>query len=545
MSAPVRLVDRLADHLDFEAPIASVVVLEDRAMVTRKGWIPTRPGQLRLVVSPVSPLLVDKSLRASASQGRVLDIRCVRAVAPWRGGGSGPADADVAALEGAVQRARHQLELSRAAAIAAKDDLAAHHKLRRAELLDLAAAASRGEVYREAATEFALRDDEAKAAVERIAEADEQSTWRERELHDAERLAELARRSAGAEIAHLEIDCIVDSNNKDGDPGIELGIEYLVPAAAWRPFHRAELRADAIEWQQGAWIWQNSGEPWTDVELTLSAMRPSLGIEPARLLDDELEVQPKPNQVAVQSREQEIEIAGLGETGSAAPTVAGIDDGGLGLSLRPPSRCTIGSDGRPHRVALESFRSEVETALVAIPLRSPLCHVRTRFSNRAVTPILAGPVELLGEHGILGRAEIDFISAGERAELGFGSESDIRVHREQFEQPDETSLLGGWSSKTVRVVIRLSNLGLRSREVVVCDRVPVSEIEQVVITVAAPEAYLLEGERRSGDLAVPQITARSIDPHGLVTWVVPLAARGRAAVTLEYRVKSQRGVTGL
>jgi Domain of unknown function (DUF4139) len=101
----------------------------------------------------------------------------------------------------------------------------------------------------------------------------------------------------------------------------------------------------------------------------------------------------------------------------------------------------------------------------------------------------------------------------------------------------------------VRVVIRLSNLGTTPRQVTVCDRVPVSEIEQVVITVAGPEAYLLEKEqkkeKRVGQDEVPQITARAIDPNGLVTWSVPLAPRGRAAVTLEYKVKSQRGVSGI
>ena len=41
-----------------------------------------------------------------------------------------------------------------------------------------------------------------------------------------------------------------------------------------------------------------------------------------------------------------------------------------------------------------------------------------------------------------------------------------------------------------------------------------------------------------------QVTARSLDEHGLVTWAFELPPLGRRAVTLEYKVKSQRGVTG-
>lgn len=547
-----------------ELPIALVTVLEDRAMVTRRGPLPRLAGQLRLRLPEVSPLLVDKSLRATvspASSARVLDLRCVRSLAPWKvssdeAARANPANAAAATLQAAATAARLELEQARTVASIAREDLAAHVKLRRAELLALAAAATRGQVSAEAATavaaELAAHDEMARATVVRIAEADEQVAERERAVRDADALVELAGRRAGVESARLELDCL-------GDPaGGELTVEYLVPAAAWRPFHRAQLgdgsaataaaatTTEPITWEQGACIWQRTGEDWTDVELALSAERASLGVEPPALEDDLLDVHPKPSQVAVAAREQEIEHVGIGAAAAAGEAVVmGIDDGGLGLLLKPRSRATIQSDGRPHRVALETFRSEAELALIVIPLRSPLCHLRTRFDNRATTPILSGPVDLIRRSGFIGTADIDFISAGERAELGFGTESEVRVHREEHEEQEESSLLGGWTSKVVRVAIRLSNLGTTARQITVCDRVPVSEIEQVVITVAGPEAYLLAKEARPGEPKIPQTTARTIDPNGLVTWQVPLPPKGRAAVTLEYKVKSQRGVTGL
>lgn len=542
-------------HLD--APIARVTVLEDRAAVSRVAQLPPVRGQLRLVISNVSPLLVDKSLRATSPAGsRVLDVRCRRSLAPWQSGAEAGGEAaphqDAAALTAAVDRASHEVELARAQAQSARDDLAAHQALRRAELGDLSAAATRGEISREAAAELAARDDDARAYVERIADAALALGERELALRDAQELASRAAQRAGVETARLELDCLSDAG------GGELTIEYLVPAAAWRPFHRAHLiepegdsgpsgATTEVRWEQGACLWQRTGEDWTGVELALSAERASLGVEPPALEDDLLDVRPKP-QLTVSAREQEIEHVGLGEAGPAPggePTVMGVDDGGLGLLLRPAGACTVRSDGRPHRVALETFASEAETELLAIPLRSPLCHVRTRFANRASAPILAGPVDLVRRSGFIGRTDIDFVNAQEKGELGFGGEPEVRVHREQHEDQEESSLLGGWTSKVVRVAIRLSNLGTRAREVTVCDRVPVSEIEQVVIHVSGPEAYLLAKERRPGEDDVPQITARAIDPHGIVTWKVPLSPRGRAAVTLEYKVKSKSGVAGL
>jgi hypothetical protein len=39
--------------------------------------------------------------------------------------------------------------------------------------------------------------------------------------------------------------------------------------------------------------------------------------------------------------------------------------------------------------------------------------------------------------------------------------------------------------------------------------------------------------------------ARPVDSHGFVTWTVELAPLGRTAVTLEYKVRSQRNVAGV
>jgi hypothetical protein len=60
-----------------------------------------------------------------------------------------------------------------------------------------------------------------------------------------------------------------------------------------------------------------------------------------------------------------------------------------------------------------------------------------------------------------------------------------------------------------------------------------------------PDGYLLGTDDRPGGEEITQVTARSIDERGMVTWSVELPPLGRRAVTLEYRVRTQRGVAGL
>jgi uncharacterized protein (TIGR02231 family) len=281
-------------------------------------------------------------------------------------------------------------------------------------------------------------------------------------------------------------------------------------------------------------VWQATGEDWGDVELVCSLERPSLGTQPPELDDDELSTRKKPDQVVVEAREQEQQTTGLGGTG--VPQVPGIDDGGLGLRFTA-GRVNVRADGTAHRLPVGGFTGQAEQTLVAIPLRSPWVHLRAKLANAGTTPLLAGPVDLLLASGYVGRTEVGFVATGEKLHLGFGPESEVRVHRTETRERDEAGLLGGWNVQTVRVAVRLSNLGTHKREVTITERVPVSEVEQVQVQTSPPEAYKLTGEDMS--------LARTIDDHGLVTWTVALPPLGRRAVTLEYKVKSQRNVAGV
>jgi uncharacterized protein (TIGR02231 family) len=196
-------------------------------------------------------------------------------------------------------------------------------------------------------------------------------------------------------------------------------------------------------------------------------------------------------------------------------------------------------------VPVGGFSAPAQLSLVAIPLRSPWVHLRARLVNTGDTPLLAGPVDLIMASGYVGRAEIGFVAPGEKVYLGFGPEPDVRVHRAETDARDDAGLLGGWNVRTVRVAVRLSNLGAERREIVVTERVPISEVSQVDVQPSAADAYLLGEDDQPGGEEITQVPARALDERGLVTWTVALPPLGRRAVTLEYKVRMQRGVTGV
>jgi hypothetical protein len=520
------------------APIVAVTVLEDRAAVTRRGSFGLAAGQHRVTIERVAPILADKTLTATATGARVLDVRCERYLAPWRDPAAN-SDEEPAKL----RAERTQLETTRDTALArgyaARVEIDALAEVVQAALHDLAVAAARGTKAEAAGPQLAELDALEAAARARRVDAELAAHEAAQALARLDTRIARAEAEAGEDAARLVIDLVAE---QAADVVITIG--YVVPGAAWRPYHRAMLdrAAGRIEWQTTACVWQATGEDWTDAALTFSLERPSLGVEPPDLDDDELRTRRKPETVVVEAREQDQQITGLGAGGPAQ--VPGIDDGGLGLVLTA-AKATIRCDGMPHRVPVGGFATPVQLALVAIPLRSPWVHLRARLVNSGSTPLLAGPVDLIMASGYVGRAEVGFVAMGEKFYVGFGPEADVRVHRSETRERDDAGLLGGWNVQTVRVAVRLSNLGAEKREIVITERIPISEVEQVEVTPSSPDAYLLGTDDQPGGEEITQVTARAFDERGMVTWSVELQPLGRRAVTLEYRIKSQRGVAGI
>ena len=68
------------DAVSLDAKVVKVTLLEDRAMVQRTGTVTLEPGQHKLLVKDVAPVLQDLSLRAQAKGAKVVDARVRRAI---------------------------------------------------------------------------------------------------------------------------------------------------------------------------------------------------------------------------------------------------------------------------------------------------------------------------------------------------------------------------------------------------------------------------------------------------------------------------------
>jgi uncharacterized protein (TIGR02231 family) len=510
------------EPMQLRAPIVSVTVSEDRAHVLRKGEAQVTKGLTRWVIDDVAPVLVDKTLRAVADA----DVNVVEArVERQRLHAEAERQRDVAALDAEIDEKTHKdRELARARKrlemdLADVDGVITHM------LADLATDAAWGKADLSGLRVRELEEEEKKKRNDFITLAEEQRRLSE----DLARLK--ARRATHSDVATRTRARIILTLSATTATKARLQIDYVVPGACWRPHHTARATAGKLHFATDGCVWQNTGEAWEGAEILLSTERPSLGQEPPHLNDDWILTQKKQEQIVVETREREVQTAGLGAEAAMQPSsgLPGIDDGGEARILRGAAKCTIASDGRPHHVPLFAFDADTSFELVMFPALAPLAIRKSTQTNAASMPILAGPVDLVEESGYVGRTQVLFIAPGERFELGWGPDPGVRAQRTVEEVEEEPGMLSSWITRSFRVNIHLSSLDERSRRVAVREAIPVSEIEKVQVTADAKDTT---------DGVKP-------DDDGFLSWKVKLDPFGRAYVKLRYLLKRHKEVVGL
>ncbi|WP_327290532.1 mucoidy inhibitor MuiA family protein [Streptomyces sp. NBC_01198] len=518
-------------------PVTAVTCMEDRAQVERSGTVRLTAGVARLRIGPVTPLTADRSLRADVTAGdaaRVVDARVVRAYTPAP---PGEPDQDASGL----RREVHELE----------QELAGARLLRQRQESALEVIGqARTDLHRDIVQGAGGGDADPERWADRLDRVEQEAEPRIGELHKLRRrLHDLAEelREAREALAVMEaepqqltayLDLVVEAE-RDGTA--ELRVTSLVPCALWRPAYRATLAADgrSVRVETDAFVWQETGEDWTGVRLTLSTARPTLAASPPVLADDVLTLRERSVEerrtVEVNLREEEIRTVG-GPSADAPAGLPGLQDGGDVRVLSAPHPVTVPSDHRPHRVHVTSFTAPCTVESSCAPELSPLVVATARLTNTSGHVLLAGPVDLVRGSGFVGRGRLDFAGAGEEFEIAFGSEDTFRVVRHTEESRDTTGL-AAINQRTVltrRIRLFVSRLdaqpGAPEREITVRERVPVSEVSAV------------EVELRTADCRpVPDV----LDDEGIARYALRLGPGDHREIELAYDITAASSVTGL
>jgi uncharacterized protein (TIGR02231 family) len=273
-------------------------------------------------------------------------------------------------------------------------------------------------------------------------------------------------------------------------------LTYRVGGAGWDAAYeaRAEESSGVVELSTYATVRQATGEPWKGAHLLLSTAVPRQNATPPELLQQGLWVEERSAEKKVLVRREEThehaEAGGAAAANEPAKPAAGLaaSNQGLSVQLEVPEAADVLGEGAPVRLFVARTRMPAKFALRTAPALSPFVFRVADLDNAAPFPLLAGPMDTFGRSGFTGRVRQERVAQGARFHLTFGVEEGMKVKRKTMDElKRETGLFGGNHRFTYAYQLELANFTPGARDVEVQERVPVSELDDVKVTIDAPK----------------------------------------------------------
>ncbi len=466
-----------------DAPAVRVDLFQDRCLVVRRLSV-TETGRQEIAVEGLSPMIRERAVSFVSDGGIIVEDVAIRRV--WLSEDEASTEVITSlTTERALLAHRHQ-----------GNQAAAQRAREAAERAGATLDTAREHTSRALATHDdptgwldglkALGLSVTKAKIRRT-EADIIAQRSTTELEQLDHRLEAAKAGQPRQVTTLTLRALVET------PG-DLEIRYVIPAAVWRPVHRATLDNGRISWEAGAMAWNATGEDWTDIELVCSTARPGDHANPPPLTDDIVRTQRR-SEIVVEVREEIIDTARAGQ--ERVDEVPGVDDGGEPRTFTAPAPVTLLSDGRPVHIPLDTWESSAESAWEAHPERASEVVLCSSQQNMGTRPLLAGPVSLFRGEMAVGTGEISLVPPGEPFSMGWGSHDGIRLVRRR-DHDVESAMITGRKTHTFKIELRVVHLGDTPVQIRLKERLPVSEVKEVKVSKPKPSPAFSSGPDRDG-----------------------------------------------
>jgi uncharacterized protein (TIGR02231 family) len=320
---------------------------------------------------------------------------------------------------------------------------------------------------------------------------------------------------------------------KNGAEGGSLRLSYLVANCGWSPSYtiRGEEDSETVSVEYSGLIRQMSGEPWADVELTLSTATPGLsaagpGLAPFRMtlvaggqaeaeqIDvNKLQQYKMDQSQAILENRNAVDLAGNFQSswtindavnklqcaeinGEESVVTAVVSDFSTesqqpSLSYQLKNRVSLSSRNNQQIVRILQTDLPSEFYHIATPVLTSYVYREAEVGNQSAVDLLAGPITVYLNSRFVGRGEIPTVARGQSFVVGFGADPQLRAHRELTDKSDE--IKGGNRELTLKYRLLVENYKSEPVTIRVIDRLPsVDNSDQVQINLKTVSDELSE-----------------------------------------------------
>lgn len=304
---------------------------------------------------------------------------------------------------------------------------------------------------------------------------------------------------------HKEVRSVEVAIEADRDMEFALTLSYLVAEAHWEPNYDVRLGADgtSAEITYRAQVWQKSGEEWPKVKLSLSSASPEAGGAPPELTPWQVSLYEPPRPMPVGGRTfksamapapapalnmeaQVLAGANSDQMERALPMMARVDEGQTSVLFNVAQPVDVPADGTRATSVIALEKVPVAAEFVSAPKLSPRVYLKSEVTNQTVYPLLAGQVNIFNDNVFTGKSYLKAVAAGEKFDLFFGADDQLKVKREVAKVRKKAGLLGS-NRLSYRCSVELSNFKKRAVTVSLMDQLPLAGNAEIKVSLDDPQ----------------------------------------------------------
>lgn len=293
----------------------------------------------------------------------------------------------------------------------------------------------------------------------------------------------------------------------------ELEVSYVVNRASWKPLYdiRVDSKSKSVNLGYLAQITQNTGENWTNVNLTLSTAKPGSGTLPPKPQPWYIDI-PQPEirrrrasrfasaPMAPKSRTFEFEEDNLPgeielETIEADVTTAEVSQEGNVVTFNLNGNGNIPSDGAPHKTTIFQDEYPCSFSYIAMPRLVSFAYLQANVKNNPNgATLLPGKANIFRDNVFVGTSELENTLPGEEFTLNLGIDEALKIERDLVEREVDKRFIGNLRKITYGYRLQISNLLDTEARLQLIEQLPVSRNEQIKVRLNRTNPQIQLGE---------------------------------------------------
>lgn len=309
----------------------------------------------------------------------------------------------------------------------------------------------------------------------------------------------------------------------------ELG--YLVRSAGWYPAYdlRVQDITSPVELAYKANVFQNTGEDWNKVQLSLSTGNPS---RPGTMPDLQTWWLNYYEPVVVyRSKKQDLNIAQksapqqayaqdeMKAMEEAESLEAEFVEGTTSFEFKIELPYDIPADGKQYTVSVDEYNIPAYYEYYAAPKLDPTAYLTAQLTNWEQYNLLNGEANLYFEGTYLGKSYLDVQSTEDTLTLSLGRDESVVVTRKKEAQNASNQFIGSKKTEIRGWDIELRNKKKQAIHIVVEDQYPIATNEEIEVVLESAKNAAIDKET------------------GILKWVLKIEPNQSAQLNFRYAVK--------